>query len=1218
MNLTKHCKKISWKALRGRGGFALVVSLLLMILLAILSVGMLSLATITLRTTGSSAAQAVAQANARMALQIALGNLQKHAGPDQRITASADLLNHNANAKWTGVWSSTRVGEPALPMVAAHGRGRNDSAFYSDLRASDRQLSKGAWRNQLLLAWLVSGDQPAPSSALLASEAVELVGSGTVGKSAADSERVSAPYVKIRQNERPAGGYAWWVGDESSKARADLEAVPATNAGAASNHDILRLAGVGGPGLRDVTAPDGSKPYSGVATLDAGARSKLISLPTVGVALGDARASTGFHHLTTHSKGLLVDVTLGALKKDLTSFLERPRGAPQVRGIPDTGLETGAPILPPTTFRSSSPRFEHLRNWYELRNLVQGSFADPRIDDLPVLATRPGIPRSRSHYDLSAPLPDITKASQVPQPVMTDFRVAFDFSHDPTPRRAAGRGIRVHLYPQVTLWNPYNVRLRGRTYYVGANLPQVNNLAINDQPSVALPTTGGEMYPGVAPASTNGHMIYFTLSAIDLAPGEALVFSPDVTSSSGLRLAGNSVRYDPANIAANVLSASIPGGNNNFHLLTNRRVPDEVNLANRPDYGLIGGVNQAFDNAPTMVLKHLKGGGGNVTLANLHASSAETLQLVHFGHNGTRSCWWWYLFGNAKVPVNGGTGFESYEINPNRYPPRLWSVQTRLRWLDETDEQAALGITHSGAAGSFFYNNPVIGNFNVRAPMVFRDPFSFWSGWPKYAPGGYMIPWSTPRLNDTRMSIPFRNGKSYGSPFSAPRDLPGPFAMFEVPRPGLPIFSLASFQHAQLGYHSWQPTYVVGHSIAEPRADRASNVNRTFFNAGPKAWGPNMSRENQRPGTWTDLVQDLERETLIHDLSFSVNQQLWDRYFLSSIPHSSGSVDWNPNSEALPNSNLRLIHPSLNPAARALLTGNNTFDHAAAFLANYGAFNVNSTSVEAWRAMFSSLNDIPRQSLAGGDVPDAFSRLLLPLTTDQATSRRSVGTWAGARSLSAAEIGSLAETTVAIVRERGPFLSLADFVNRRLVNASSNNTEDPSLCGPLQAAIERAGINTRLQNAATGDLTSTDAGGANKSATEGAMEPDWSAFYPFKNYGAPGYLTQADVLQTLGHQLTVRGDTFLIRAYGDARDASDRVIARAWCEAVVQRIPEYIASQAPDESTNTTGNSPLEPAAIRSTSGYTFTRNTRLLDVNRRYGRRFIVESFRWLSPEEV
>jgi hypothetical protein len=1214
---------------RSSPGFSLVVTLTLMILLTLIGVGMLSLSAITLRTTGATKLQATAQANARLALILAIGQLQEHAGPDQRVTASAAITGVSQNPNWTGVWSTTVVDQPTLPMISGHTDRRRGAPFLTDLRSSNPQLANKVWREQLRLAWLVSGENPAPGAVnpmpippvgTGSPSAIQLVGPGTVGEGAPATERVAAPYVELREGARTTGGFAWWVGDESLKARIDLTTPQGDRQPSPENPDdggIFRLAGAGGPGIRDVQTPDGSRPYTAVAELAAADRAKLLSLTTAGAAVGDLRASNGFHHLTTHSQGLLVDVVTGSLKKDLTSYLERSRGAPPVAGVRGTGLASDAPLLPAANYRTSGPQFAQLRNWYQLRQRVQGALANPVIDQPLTVAMRGGI-TNNSHYNLSAPLPDVTASSQALQPVLVDSRVAFDFSLDVTDARAGGRGIRIHLYPRITLWNPYNITIRGQRYFVGTNLPNVNNLSIGGGSAETIPGTGGEMYPGLAPSGTNGHMIYFALAPIDLGPGEALVFSPDVSASRSGRLSNNSAAYNPDNISANVLSAAIPGGTNNFNLSTNRQVPQSVNLASRPNYAFSGGVNQAFDNAPTMMLKQLRSSGSWVSLANLNSTAAETLQLVHFGHNGTRSCWWWYLFGAAMDPVNGGTGFESYTANPNRYPPRLWAVQTRLRWLDEADEQAAVGITHGGSGGALFYNNPVIGNFNVRAPMTFRDAFSYYAGWTKYAPGGFMIPWSTPRLNDSRMSIPFRNGKAHGSPFSPPRDLSGPFAMFEVPRPGLPIFSLAAFQHAQLGYHSWQPTYAVGHSIAEPRADRNATVNSEFLSAGETAWGSDMSRSNQRPGRWEGLVQNLQNETLVHDLAFGANQQLWDRFFLSTMPHTSGSAAWDPLAQSLPNSNLRLIQPALDSASRGLLTGTNSFDHAAAFLANLGAFNVNSTSVEAWRAMFSSLNEVPRPTLAGSAKPNTFSRLLLPLSAEDPTARAAAGTWRGARTLSSAEIDSLAKTMVAVVRERGPFVSMADFVNRRLQAPGSNDSNDPSLSGPLQAAIERAGLNSRLQNPNRGDLSSNDSGGANGAINEGAMRPDWNAFYPFKNYGAPGYLTQADVLQTIGHQLTVRGDTFVIRAYGDARDASGRSVARAWCEAVVQRLPEYVAPSPAGAPSSSSGNSPLEPAVIPSATGFMYTINNALLPVNRKHGRRFAVIGFRWLNPSEV
>lgn len=1206
-----------------RSGFALIACLTTMSLTVILTIALLGLARNSLRSRAMDAAQATAQANARLAIQVALANLQRQAGPDQRVTAAADLLGESNNSQWTGVWSATFNDDPSRPMVAGHGQTRRDVPHYLDLRVTDPALANGAWRRQQFRGWLVSGANPQPSASETSSEAIELVGPGTVGGMAAAKERVTAPYVEVRSESRRSGGYAWWVGDESLKARIDLSSPDANREPSLQNPGnggLSRLAGAPTPGVRDVQTPDGSKPFGGLSSLDAPTRAKLVNLSTVGMALAQPAAQNGFHHLTTHSKGLLVDVVAGSLKKDFTAFLERPNGAPTISGVSGTGLAANTPILPSVSYRRSGPTYAQLKNWYDLRKQLQGGPADARLDTPIFVPTRTGI-TAQTHYNLSAPLPDVTRSSQPVQPVLTDFRLAFDFSHDPNPARANGRGIRAHLYPRVTLWNPYNVALRGQTYFVGTPLPPTYGLRIGGQELVNLNGPTSEMFPGVAPRDTNKHMIYFMLAPVDLAPGEAVVFSPDVVASGGARLAGNSVEYLPGNISANVLSATVPSGTNNFHLLSNFRVADGVNLNSRPNYHFAGGVNQGFDNGPTLMLKRLRTGASGASLATLNGSSAETLQLIHCGGNGSRVSWYWHLFGDATLPVNGGTGFESYANNPNRYPPRLWAVQTRMRWFDESDEEASVGITHNGAQRPFWYNNPLLANFNVRAPMAFRDPLHFYFGW-STAPGTFINPWSTPRLNDTRMSLPFRNGKAYGSPFSAPNEVPGPFALFEVPRPEVPIFSLASFQHAQLGYQTWHPSYIVGHSHAEPRSDRNSSTNAVFRLLGMEAWDSNFSRSNERPGVWAGLVQDLQSEILIHDITFGVNQQLWDRFFLSTMPYSNGSVSWNPDRDPLPNPNHRPLSPSLDTADKARLTGENSFDHAAAFLVNHGAFNVNSTSVEAWRAMLSSLNDLPRPVLQGEPLVDTFSRLLVPLTDQQPQSRKSAGAWSGARRLNTAEIDSLARTMVVVVRERGPFLGVADFVNRRLGQSDGNDMKDPTLCGPLQAAIEQSGINASLQNPSQGDMTQYDVGAANAGGNSrdnnGSITPDWRAYYPFKNYGAPGYLTQADVLQTLGHRLTSRGDTFVIRTYGDARDPSGRVLSRAWCEAVVQRVPEYINAQPLGAATGMDGNHPLEAAAIRNPNDFNQSTNTRLLGVNRQLGRRFVIQSIRWLSPSEI
>ncbi|MDP7107572.1 MAG: hypothetical protein QGH41_10865, partial [Roseibacillus sp.] len=96
-------------------------------------------------------------------------------------------------------------------------------------------------------------------------------------------------------------------------------------------------------------------------------------------------------------------------------------------------------------------------------------------------------------------------------------------------------------------------------------------------------------------------------------------------------------------------------------------------------------------------------------------------------------------------------------------------------------------------------------------------------------------------------------------------------------------------------------------------------------------------------------------------------------------------------------------------------------------------------------------------------------------------------------------------------------------------------------------------------------------------------------------WGLPSYLTQGDIVQSIGSALRPRSDSFLVRAYGESVNAQGKVQARAWCEAIVQRTPEPINSDS----------SGLNPVAKRGPDEIEF-------------GRRFKLVSFRWLNAEEV
>lgn len=89
-----------------RSGFVLILNLVLMAFVLFLVLALASLVRVELYSSIASKHLTQSRQNALMALQLALGELQTAAGPDRRITGSAELAGHETNPKWTGVWPS--------------------------------------------------------------------------------------------------------------------------------------------------------------------------------------------------------------------------------------------------------------------------------------------------------------------------------------------------------------------------------------------------------------------------------------------------------------------------------------------------------------------------------------------------------------------------------------------------------------------------------------------------------------------------------------------------------------------------------------------------------------------------------------------------------------------------------------------------------------------------------------------------------------------------------------------------------------------------------------------------------------------------------------------------------------------------------------------------------------------------------------------------------
>ncbi|WP_367872137.1 hypothetical protein [Luteolibacter sp. Populi] len=202
-------------------GFALVITLSLMVLLTILAVGLLSLSTISLRSSTREDAMATARANARMALMLAIGDLQKQAGPDQRVTGTADLAGGTDGSRlgtgaqpgnntafgggtkgltsvqpgsryWTGVWNNTNTSNPGETIYTTPPR----PAFRKWLISGNHgRISPENTITPAINSVAVGGNGQVADS----ERAIVLVGQKTIGDTSPESldRFVSAPMVEL-------------------------------------------------------------------------------------------------------------------------------------------------------------------------------------------------------------------------------------------------------------------------------------------------------------------------------------------------------------------------------------------------------------------------------------------------------------------------------------------------------------------------------------------------------------------------------------------------------------------------------------------------------------------------------------------------------------------------------------------------------------------------------------------------------------------------------------------------------------------------------------------------------------------------------------------------------------------------------------------------------------------------------------------------------------
>jgi Tfp pilus assembly protein PilX len=1244
MKTHPHHSKTRRSGFRQRG-FALIATLSLMILLTVIAVGLLTLSSISLRSSSQGSGMATAKANARMALMLALGDLQKYAGPDQRVTARADVTDENiANPRLTGVWKSwdMQASDDSSKYQQVQGDKKTNGKFLGWLASS----LDGKASSQFSFAGTSTGTDPKKS--------VPLWGKGSLGTAAPAKDFVTA--LKVATSTR--GAYAYAVMDEGVKARINT---PFFDEFASSSPKGARTTQLGSGQRPNTSAiPTLSKleerfyDYSGTtfATIKKGITHSNLGLAAETLAPGsNDLLKPLLHDVTSTSVGLFTDTAKGGLKEDfslLTNNTTLPAPYNDGKGIYESRLGMNTSRAP------SDPRWESLQQYagiYRDNNASSGR-----------LVTYGGVPliKAQGPNGWSAATDSIlnrTKpaainskppAGVVLMPVIAKVQVVFSlltrdiysYPRDPnnpdtTPKVPADKDPEttaqyhnpwgnnfagsdydylLHLLytPVVTLHNPYNVAIEVKGMQViFANVPFGVQVWRNGVAQTTAPAPLDKMYNKAEDGKLSKRfgMSLFTnggsasnpsvgSSTLRMLPGEVLMFSPFITPTAawtgGDFTDWNSSSTDSAKTLA---MKGIPGWRGDglgydldWFAPADLRVDDyEHETSPKPKgsmwrAGCIGA--RAIDEfsvkfAPLSV----PGLSNNKFTVEMFAQSTTSTALISSGliemdyesPTGLQDT----LIGpggTITYPKSGTINtmaMHSHRLSPMNQvftvkPFAIVSAQgkTTLGGLDVNGEDGKL------ATKPWAFGHAAIGS--VSEKMVSENPahFSHELSLQRLDNGTINLlqfDYNTGRSNFIS-GLTTNTGLKFGS-------------MYDIPL--TPIQSLAGLNGANPGGSSaYLPRFAqpIGNSWAHPMLD--------------------PTKISTPGGTYPYL-----------DHSFLLNLALYDHFYFSGLANQTGTFASGKSTNSLvqefvsgrplTDPRIGLYQPDGKPVTELTTEVNaaaTAHTKIAAWQVMNGAFNINSTSVSAWKAMLGSIHDAKSvlnkinktgKTSAFSDLPVTdtaknevrISRFRMPASEsadDGADSKDAY--WLGPREYTEAQLQKLAENIVKQVRARGPFLSMSEFVNRQLGPSSDEKAQR----GALQQAIDDSDLNNS-------NATSANAGwqipesvvSKYKNAKAGAGA---------SNQGAPGYLIQADLLTVLGNAATPRSDTFTIRGYGEARDAANNPIATAVCEATVQRVPEFIDSA---------DKADVVPASLTSVSNKTF-------------GRRFQIVSFRWLSTNEI
>lgn len=1195
-------------------GFALVVTVSLLLLLSLIAVGLLSLSTVAMRGSSLGSARAEARANARLGLMLALGELQKEMGPDMRVSAESALFDGNEDteaidgmdqSRWLAsynAWGDWLNGEYDPP-----GKGRT-------LEISD---TYDARREAMFRRWLVSlpegmeRDIDAPDSIAAMGEdrSVVMVGSGTLGAVAeSDPDQVTRAYLT---SVGESGRQAWWIGPENHKARIDLGGEP-RNYGAhqweTAHGDTAEVGVAGLPGFEALES-------------EAMKRRNLVTTATLRPAgVGEREVNERFFDLTGFSRGVIASVRAGHLKKDLSLLFEQSSMPPPFdfargRAVQEPSIR---PMSPELQDKNPTIPNRHFASWTNMRHfyrMYRGS------SDATIAGTGGSgaleWERSTPYTDFTMPLHNAGwegENNYLRMPVLAKISFIYSLMSEPVPDERGKYNCYLVYTPIFTYWNPYNTALRIPDETFGSLTSAYKILPIE-----------AETYKGVtlqdrfavigswagAFLKTSGR------GDIRFDPGELRVFA-----FQNLFNDGNMKELEPG------FNPQAIGGDRMliFEKVSSREQPG---LAISFSHSYWGG-NIHMGNSPGS-LSHTpfwEDNGKKMPPVYAHdwLNKDQTYTRITPDPSNPGNIARWTFGDSEPLPV-GYTQLVIKGQSEFDYESIDWDQDWRSRnWLQAPPY-------YFGSATYVSENRTIADTQRMDSPYVLNfGPMSM-AEMPKVVghidDRAFLGSGANPFEKVTSVSTLELPTAPVGSlaGFAGMRINPGWTRSEEFPGTNEVVrsSSLAANQLKAIAYQSGVTGPGIGNSFVHPMLPR-DEVYRYFDNSksqdandlgNPRARNPpTVERDNK-------VFNDFWDHVLL------LNDALWDDYFLSSLadqnrPGATAARSMEENIETLAEggelANSRYRYHSTGQTSDEVideLEGADGYLKAAKHLMVDGMFNVNSTSVPAWHALFLGIRErrqVYRDRNGNLETiePPSDNQIVISrfntATSDQEMEDPEFGVslgdgnqgWTGVRFLDDRQLRVLAEQCVKQVKLRGPFLNFSEFINRRL------STDELGVMGALQSAIDfddgnldPDSINYRFKNGPDFMIEQSDLG-RHAFATPEAMVGSRFA-------GIPGYVIQSDLLKPIANTLSVRDDTFRIRAYGDAVDSGGEVIARAWCEAVVQRVTEY----------HDPANDADVPARLLDSSG-SFTDNSALTEENRKFGRRFEVIGFRWLGADEV